>query len=77
MFLQAGKSQSGINNILDNQDVIGCVYIYPSDQAGHDADVSSWVRETRAEMDKVVWMALTEWIANAWPFSHPHYAERS
>jgi hypothetical protein len=62
--------------ILDDQDVIGCVYIYPSARAGHDAEVSSWVRESRAEMDSVVWAAVTEWIDSAWPFSHPYYAER-
>lgn len=62
--------------ILDDQAVIGCVYIYPSDRAGHDAEVSSWVRESRAEMDAVVWAALTEWIGEAWPFSHFYYAER-
>jgi len=62
--------------ILDDQEVIGCVYIYPSDRAGHDAEVSSWVRESRAEMDTVVWRALTEWIGEAWPFSHFYYAER-
>lgn len=62
--------------ILDDQAVIGCVYIYPSDRAGHDAEVSSWVRESRAELDTVVWTALTEWIGKAWPFSRPYYAER-
>jgi RimJ/RimL family protein N-acetyltransferase len=62
--------------ILDDQAVIGCVYIYPSDRAGHDAEVSSWVRASRAEMDTVVWRALTEWIGKTWPFSRPSYAER-
>jgi hypothetical protein len=62
--------------VLDDQDVIGCVYIYPSDRAGHDAEVSSWVRESRAEMDPIVWRALTEWIGEAWPFSHFYYADR-
>ncbi len=62
--------------ILDDQAVIGCVYIYPSDRDGHDAEVSSWVRESRAKMDKVVFTVLTDWIADAWPFSHPYYAER-
>lgn len=62
--------------ILDDQAVIGCVYIYPTDRPGHDAEVSSWVRESRAEMDTVVWAALTGWLRKAWPFSHPYYAER-
>ena len=63
-------------SILVSDEVIGCVYIYPSDLAGHDADVSSWVRESRAELDAVVWTALTEWIGKVWPFSNPYYAER-
>lgn len=62
--------------ILDGQAVIGCVYIYPSDRAGCDAEVSSWVRESRAEMDTVVWMSLRKWIEETWPFSHFSYAER-
>ena len=43
---------------------------------GHDAEVSSWVTESRAELDRVVWNSLTEWIAAVWPFSHAFYAER-
>jgi hypothetical protein len=62
--------------ILDGRSVIGCVYIYPTDRAGCDAEVSSWVRESRAEMDTVVWMALRKWIGEVWPFSHFYYAER-
>jgi len=64
-------------SILDDEEVIGCVYIYPTERAGHDAEVSSWVTESRAEMDVVVWSALSEWIASAWPFSRPYYAARS
>jgi hypothetical protein len=63
-------------SILDGEDVIGCVYIYPTKRPGHDAEVSSWVTERRAAMDVVVWSALSEWIASAWPFSRPYYAER-
>ena len=63
-------------SILDGEDIIGCVYIYPTKRAGHDAEVSSWVIESRAEMDIVVWSTLTEWIAAAWPFSNPFYAPR-
>ena len=63
-------------SILDGEDVIGCVYIYPTKRPGHDADVSSWVTESRAAMDTVVWSALTEWIAATWPFSSPFYAAR-
>ena len=64
-------------SVLDGEDVIGCLYIYPSKRPGHDADVSSWVTESRAELDDVLWSAVTEWLAQAWPFERPHYAERS
>lgn len=62
--------------ILDGQAVIGCLYIYPTERPGHDAEVSSWVRESRAEMDTVVWRAVTEWIEKAWPFTRFYYAAR-
>ena len=63
-------------SMLDGDDVIGCVYIYPSKDAGHDAGVSSWVRVSRSEMDAVVYRSLTEWLAEAWPFENPEYAAR-
>ena len=64
-------------SIQGGDDVIGCVYIYPSGEPGHDAEVRSWVRESRAEMDAVVWRALSDWIGTAWPFSNPYYAARA
>jgi len=63
-------------SILDGDDVIGCIYIYPTRRSGHDAEVSSWVRESRAELDAAVWEALSTWIDGAWPFSNPYYAAR-
>ena len=62
--------------VLDGEDVIGCVYIYPSKDPGHDAEVSSWVTERRADLDRVVWAAVTDWLRTAWPFANPSYAER-
>ena len=38
--------------VLDPEDdVIGCVYVYPAGDDVHDARVLSWVRESRAELD--------------------------
>jgi hypothetical protein len=54
-------------SILDGDDVIGCLYIYPSKTA--DALVTSWVRATRADMDLVTAQAIADWIQTAWPFS--------
>lgn len=61
--------------VLDGEDVIGCVYIYPSDTES-DAEVRSWVRASRADMDVVVWRSVSEWIDTSWPFSNVRYAPR-
>ncbi len=62
--------------VLDGEDVIGCVYIYPSKDPGHDAEVSSWVTESRADLDRVLWSTVTDWLRADWPFADPRYADR-
>ena len=57
-------------------EVIGCVYIGRSGRDGHDADVRSWVRADRADLDKPLHDAVTQWLSEAWPFRHPDYAPR-
>ncbi|MEX1038833.1 MAG: hypothetical protein WDZ96_08275 [Acidimicrobiia bacterium] len=63
-------------SILEGDDVIGCIYIYPSRAPDHDAEISSWVRVSRAELDTPVREELANWIDESWPFSNPHYAGR-
>ncbi|MGB8361364.1 MAG: N-acetyltransferase [Acidimicrobiia bacterium] len=63
-------------SILDGDEVIGCLYIYPDERGDTDAYVSSWVRETRADMDAVVWRAVTDWLETDWPFREFRYADR-
>src|SRR2546423_639100 len=57
-------------------DVIGCVYIYPDDSERHDARVRSWVRASQPELDVQLWRAVTDWLADEWPFERVAYAER-
>jgi hypothetical protein len=64
-------------SILDEDDVIGCLYIYPDDGGSTDAYVSSWVTQDRTEMDTVVWTAVSAWIDREWPFGEFRYAARS
>ena len=63
-------------SVLDGDDVIGCLYIDPAEDEGHDAEVSSWVTSSRAEMDPVVWNAVSVWLAEKWPFENFSYASR-
>ncbi len=63
-------------SILDGDEVVGCVYIYPSPDPAHDVSVRSWVKVSRAAMDRVVWETLSDWIGTTWPFVRPRYASR-
>jgi hypothetical protein len=56
--------------------VLGCVYIYPSRDERHDADVRSWVRADVAELDVQVHAAVSRWLAEDWPFAAVDYAGR-
>jgi hypothetical protein len=63
-------------SVLDGDDVIGCVYIYPDPAGSADASARSWVRERRAEMDVPVWRAVSTWLEESWPFRDIDYARR-
>jgi hypothetical protein len=56
--------------------VIGCVYIYPDKSEQGDAQVLSWVRASRPELDVQLWRAVTDWLADVWPFERVAYADR-
>ena len=62
----------------DDDDVIGCVYIYPlePDREAGAAHVESWVRADRAELDLPLYRAVSDWLARDWPFRRVDYAER-
>ena len=57
-------------------DVLGCVYIYPARDEGHDAQVASWVRATVPELDRELHAVVSRWLADAWPFTAVKYADR-
>ncbi len=63
-------------SVLTGDEVVGCVYIYPTDEAGHDVEAQSWVRADRAELDVLLWETVTSWLAEGWPFDNPLYAPR-
>jgi hypothetical protein len=61
----------------DRDDVIGCVYIYPTRDGREDAAVRSWVRAGDAELDTPLYEAVSRWLEERWPFERVDYAARS
>ncbi len=61
----------------DESQVLGCVYLNPSDT--YDARVKMWVRRSAWEegLDPVLEEAVREWVASDWPFERVDWAERS
>jgi hypothetical protein len=59
------------------EEVIGCLYIYPAKDGEHDAHVSSWVRADVADLDAPLYLAVSRWLAERWPFERVAYAARA
>jgi hypothetical protein len=56
--------------VLDPADgtVIGCVYLYPTDDDEYDATVQSWVSADRSELDVPLADAVARWLGTDWPW---------
>jgi hypothetical protein len=55
--------------VLDpTDDVIGCVYLYPSESPDSDVTVQTWVRADRADLDVPLADAVARWLATDWPW---------
>jgi hypothetical protein len=63
----------------DESEVLGCVYVYPTDKAGHDAEIFLWVRESEVanDLDEALFEVVQRWLASAWPFANPGYPGRT
>jgi hypothetical protein len=60
--------------VLERDEVIGCVYIYPDREGDADARVRSWVRADRAGLDLPLRRAVADWLDTTWPFARVEYA---
>jgi hypothetical protein len=60
----------------DESVCLGCVYIYPSDEA--EARVHMWVRRSAWQegLDPVLEQTVRAWIDEAWPFQTVVYPDR-
>lgn len=63
--------------VLDSgEHVVGCVYIYPDNRGDTDAEVQSWVRADRAELDPILYETVSTWLGAEWPFESVRYEPR-
>ena len=60
---------------LDETEVLGCVYIYPSLKDEYDAETTLWVRQSRVAegLDQHLFETVESWITEIWPFRKPAY----
>jgi hypothetical protein len=60
----------------DESEVLGCVYLYPSET--HDAHVKLWVRKSAWDdgLDPVLEETVREWVAARWPFERVTFGDR-
>jgi hypothetical protein len=61
---------------LDEKICLGCVYIYPTDESGHDAEVYLWARQSHATLDRELFDAVNIWLKATWPFKKVFYPGR-
>ena len=63
-------------SVLEGEEVIGAVYIYPTKNDAYDARVKSWVVASRSNLDIVLWRAVSKWLVEDWPFIRIQYDSR-
>jgi RimJ/RimL family protein N-acetyltransferase len=63
-------------SVLEGDEVVGCVYLYPARDGHHDVSVRSWVRLSHAHLDVELWRVVSSWLAEAWSFERALYAPR-
>ena len=62
----------------DETELLGCVYIDPTDKPGADADISWWVRDeyVAAPVESALDEFVPRWINDEWPFEAPRFVGR-
>ena len=62
----------------DAQRCLGCVYIYPCQRGGYDAQVHYWVRDSMKPLglEEELGAFLRQWLRDAWPFRNPVFPGR-
>ena len=63
---------------LDESEVVGCLYIYPTSKGDFNADITMWVRasEVKNGLDSILFDSVKKWISDDWPFKKVAYPGR-
>ena len=63
---------------LDENQVLGSVYINPSTKADYDAGITMWVRASEVDngLDPILFNTVKIWISKEWPFKKVAYPGR-
>ena len=63
---------------LDESQVIGSLYINPTEKGDYDARITMWVRSSVVEdgLDTILFDFVKEWISKNWPFRKVAYPGR-
>lgn len=66
----AAKRRAFAYSILDlaSQEVVGCVYINPTELPQHDAELLLWVRDSRQPVQPTITAEVQRWLQAEWPF---------
>ena len=64
---------------LDEERVIGCVYIFPTSKGDFDASITMWVRAdvVKNGYDSILFNTVKDWVSADWPFKKPAYPGRT
>ena len=63
---------------LDEQQLLGCIYVDPPSKSAFDAEVCYWVRtsELSTGLDAYLTTVVKQWMADSWPFQRVAYPGR-
>jgi len=63
---------------LDESEVIGCIYIFPTNKGDYNAEITMWVRSSVLEegLDSILFNTVKQWINEEWPFNKAAYPGR-
>ena len=62
----------------NNEECLGCCYIYPSNKLDFDAQAFYWIRQERLSdgLEKHLERIFKEWLDKEWPFTNVEFPQK-